>query len=93
MTICLALLSRIPSTIRTHASRWQARYAAYGAAVVNGDVDGNGVGIVYNQRLPGQYADPESGVSYNYMRYYDATLVEPSSAMNASGIPAAIPLK
>jgi RHS repeat-associated protein len=49
---------------------WQARYATYGAAVVNG----NGVGIIYNQRLPGQYFDPESALSYNYMRYYDAAL-------------------
>jgi RHS repeat-associated protein len=50
---------------------WQARYAAYGAAVVNADVDGNGVAIAYNQRLPGQYADSESALSYNYFRYYD----------------------
>jgi len=49
---------------------WQARYATYGAAVVNG----NGVGIIYNQRLPGQYFDSESALSYNYMRYYDAAL-------------------
>jgi RHS repeat-associated protein len=53
---------------------WQARYAAYGTAAVNGDVDGNGVGIVFNQRLPGQYADAESALSYNYARYYDSSL-------------------
>jgi RHS repeat-associated protein len=46
---------------------WQARYAAYGAAVVNV----SGVGIVYNQRLPGQYFDAESALSYNYFRDYD----------------------
>jgi len=50
---------------------WQAKYAAYGATVVNGDVDGNGVGVVFNQRFPGQYADSESALSYNNFREYD----------------------
>ena len=27
--------------------------------------------VVYNLRFPGQYYDTETGLNYNYMRYYD----------------------
>jgi RHS repeat-associated protein len=50
---------------------WRARYQAYGAAVPDEDVDGNGVLVHYNQRSPGQYVDTESGLHYNYRRSYD----------------------
>jgi RHS repeat-associated protein len=50
---------------------WRARYQAYGTTAVNNDVDSDGVAITYNQRFPGQYADVESGLFYNYFRNYD----------------------
>ena len=50
---------------------WRSRQEAFGATLVEQDVDGNGVAIVFNQRLPGQYYDSESGLHYNYFRDYD----------------------
>ena len=44
---------------------WSARYRAFGEASI-------GVGYVtQNLRFPGQYYDEESGLHYNYQRYYD----------------------
>ena len=44
---------------------WSARYRAFGEASV-------GAGYVpQNLRFPGQYYDEESGLHYNYHRYYD----------------------
>jgi RHS repeat-associated protein len=44
---------------------WEARYEAFGkAAVVTASVENN-------LRFPGQYADSESGLYYNFMRDYD----------------------
>jgi len=45
--------------------QWKAHYAPFGKAVI---VIGN---IVQNIRLPGQYYDEETGLHYNYFRYYD----------------------
>lgn len=45
---------------------WSAEYTAYGRATVKSDSK-----IVYNLRAPGQYYDSESGLHYNYHRYYD----------------------
>jgi len=44
---------------------WQARYAAFGQAHVSSQ------SFSLNLRLPGQYADAESGLHYNRQRYYD----------------------
>jgi RHS repeat-associated protein len=50
---------------------WQATYEPFGKATVNEDPDGNG-GLVKNHvRLPGQYYDQETGLHYNWHRYYD----------------------
>ncbi len=47
---------------------WQGRYDAFGKANV-------GVGVVENNlRFPGQYYDAETGLHYNWNRYYDPTL-------------------
>jgi len=35
------------------------------------DPDGDGVTVSFNQRFAGQYYDTESGLHYNYFRYYD----------------------
>ena len=50
---------------------WQAHYDPFGNATVNEDVDGDGQTISLNLRFPGQYYDQESGLYYNYFRYYD----------------------
>jgi len=47
---------------------WSAKYESFGQAVVE-------VGTVVNNfRFPGQYFDTESGLNYNYHRYYDSEL-------------------
>jgi RHS repeat-associated protein len=44
---------------------WSAKYEGFGKAVVE-------VGtVVNNLRFPGQYQDQETGLHYNYHRYYD----------------------
>lgn len=50
---------------------WRARYEPFGTAIVEEDPDGDGKGLSLNLRFPGQYADEESGTSYNIMREYD----------------------
>jgi RHS repeat-associated protein len=50
---------------------WKARHEAFGKAIVESDPDGDGIDVAFNQRLPGQYADAESGLHYNYQRDYD----------------------
>ena len=35
------------------------------------DPDGNGTAVTLNVRFPGQYYDQETGLHYNYFRYYD----------------------
>jgi len=46
---------------------WSARYESFGKA----EVDAGSV-VVNNLRFPGQYEDAESGLSYNWHRYYDS---------------------
>jgi len=46
--------------------RWRADYAPFGAAAVHARD-----GFILNLRLPGQYADAETGLYYNRQRYYD----------------------
>ena len=50
---------------------WSAVYDPYGRATVNEDVDNDGSKVTLNFRFPGQYHDAESGLYYNYFRYYD----------------------
>ena len=50
---------------------WSAQTDPFGAAEVDEDPDGNGQNIEFNVRAPGQYHDKESGLHYNYYRYYD----------------------
>jgi RHS repeat-associated protein len=50
---------------------WTSQQRAFGAAVVDQDPDGDGIQTIFNMRLPGQYADTESGYHYNLMRTYD----------------------
>ena len=45
---------------------WEAIYYPFGNASVNPNSE-----VVNNFRFPGQYFDTESGLHYNYYRYYD----------------------
>ena len=49
----------------TGAVVWSAQYAAFGQAQVENAT------VVNNLRLPGQYFDAETGLHYNFQRYYD----------------------
>ena len=45
---------------------WDANYEAFGAVEITTQT------VVNNHRFPGQYYDVESGLYYNWNRYYDA---------------------
>jgi len=53
---------------------WTWNSDAFGAALPNEDVDGNGVATHIPLRFPGQYYDTQTQLSYNYFRDYDANL-------------------
>jgi len=46
----------------------------FGDSPANDDPDGNSIAFDLPLRLPGQYADAESGLHYNYFRDYDPSL-------------------
>ncbi|WP_316347506.1 RHS repeat-associated core domain-containing protein [Desulfuromonas acetoxidans] len=58
-------------TDATGTAVWSAQYAPFGQATINSDVDGDGTDVVCNLRFPGQYFDAESGLHYNWHRYYE----------------------
>jgi RHS repeat-associated protein len=45
---------------------WEADYKPFGEALINPNSE-----VVNNFRFPGQYYDEETGLHYNYFRYYD----------------------
>jgi RHS repeat-associated protein len=45
--------------------------ATFGASTPNPDPTNSGTAFSYNPRFPGQYADTETGLYYNYYRDYD----------------------
>ena len=47
---------------------WSATYSSFGKAEVDADST-----VENNFRFPGQYADDETGLHYNWHRYYDPT--------------------
>ena len=49
--------------------RWDAD--PFGSTAANDDPDGDGVAFTLDLRFPGQYYDSETGLHYNYFRYYD----------------------
>jgi RHS repeat-associated protein len=43
----------------------------FGGNIPDEDPDGDGIKFICNLRFPGQYADRETGMNYNYFRDYD----------------------
>ncbi|MBT3058092.1 MAG: DUF2235 domain-containing protein [Candidatus Thiodiazotropha sp. (ex Lucina pensylvanica)] len=62
-----------PVAVSDSAGRlvWRAHYAPFGRAHIEDDPDGDQISFQLNLRLPGQYEDTETGLYYNYYRYYD----------------------
>jgi RHS repeat-associated protein len=62
-----------PQTLTNQAGAvvWRATYDPFGWATVNEDPDGDGVLVKNNMRDAGQYFDAETGLHYNWNRYYD----------------------
>ena len=50
---------------------WRWVSTPFGQGAPDEDPDGDGVGFTLNLRFPGQYFDAETGLHYNYFRYYD----------------------
>jgi len=50
---------------------WSWEENAFGETLPNEDVDNDGILTTVNLRFPGQYFDQESGLHYNWNRYYD----------------------
>jgi RHS repeat-associated protein len=50
---------------------WRWVSDAFGNQQPDEDTDGDGNSLVFNLRFPGQYFDQETGLHYNYFRYYD----------------------
>ena len=53
------------------ATVWRATYDPFGDATIEDDPDNDGNTVTLNVRFPGQYYDNETGLHYNYFRYYD----------------------
>jgi RHS repeat-associated protein len=58
-------------TNSTGALVWKWEGESYGQSLPAEDVDEDGTTITVNLRFPGQYYDQESGLHYNWNRYYD----------------------
>jgi len=53
---------------------WKWESDAFGTTLPNEDPDGDTQKVTINLRFPGMYADRESGLHYNWHRYYDPRL-------------------
>jgi RHS repeat-associated protein len=59
----------VTNTYQNVVWRWDSD--PFGMSTANEDPDGDGVEFTLNLRFPGQYYDIETGLHYNYFRYYD----------------------
>jgi len=50
---------------------WRWDHDPFGNGAPNEDPDGNGLPLKFNLRDPGMYADEETGLYYNWYRYFD----------------------
>lgn len=64
------LLTPRSATDEQGTVNWRWEGEAFGSAEPDEDPDGNGIPTEINLRFPGQYADGETGSSYNWNRYY-----------------------
>jgi RHS repeat-associated protein len=69
---------------------WRAWYSPFGQAKVQADTNAQNQAQAFalNLRLPGQYADTETGLHYNRQRYYDPDLgqyISPDPLGNPDG--------
>jgi RHS repeat-associated protein len=53
---------------------WRWNSDAFGSTLPNEDPDGDGVKVTSNLRFSGQYYDAETGLHYNWHRYYDPSM-------------------
>jgi RHS repeat-associated protein len=60
-------------TDNTNTPVWRWDSDPFGSTAANEDPNGTGNRFEYNPRFPGQYADKETGLNYNYFRDYDAS--------------------
>ncbi|MEQ1882991.1 MAG: RHS repeat-associated core domain-containing protein, partial [Burkholderiales bacterium] len=60
----------IADNTQTTVWKWE-QAEPFGNSVPNEDPDGNSVNFEFPLRLPGQYADKETNLAYNYYRDYD----------------------
>jgi len=58
---------------KANQRRWRWLAEPFGTTAPENNPDGLGV-FAQNLRFPGQFADSESGLSYNYFRNYDSTI-------------------
>ncbi len=59
------------ATDQTGRLVWRWISDPFGTTAANDDPDGDGTTFTLNLRFPGQYFDTETGLHYNYFRYYD----------------------
>ena len=58
-------------TNSTGVAVWRSRHRAFGQAHIETDPDGDGTSLAFPFRFPGQYEDAETGLYYNWHRYYE----------------------
>jgi RHS repeat-associated protein len=56
------------------ALTWRWASDGFGRQAANDDPDGDGYQVNFNLGFPGQYEDLESGLVYNWNRYYDSEI-------------------